>query len=172
MAIITDCLIILVETITFHKVEFFIVIVITINVIKSLTKDLFKIKVLIIFIKTNIIKSFIISKNLFSIKLLFIIIKKNIIKSSTISRNLFWMWWRILMKHYVMKFSIIAIIINIINFMTIFMRFFETFIRFVITTIIISTNTTIAIINILKPLFKDVTKCLTYLWSIFFISQW
>ena len=89
MAIITDCLIILVETITFQKVEFFIVIVITINVIKSLTKDLFKIKVLIIFIKTNIIKSFIISKNLFSIKLLFIIIKKNIIKSSTISRNLF-----------------------------------------------------------------------------------
>ena len=139
MTISTDCVIILVETIKSHKIKFFFVIVIATNIIKSITKNLFKIKVLIISIKTNIIKSFILPKNLFRVEFL------NKIKSITI-----------FMKHHMIKFFIIAIIINIINFIAIFMRLFD--IKFFIVTIIINSIAIIAIINILKLLFKDMTK--------------
>ena len=139
MTISTDCVIILVETIKSHKIKFFFVIVIATYIIKSITKNLFKIKVLIISVKTNIIKSFILPKNLFRVEFL------NKIKSITI-----------FMKHHMIKFFIIAIIINIINFIAIFMRLFD--IKFFIVTIIINSIAIIAIINILKLLFKDMTK--------------
>ena len=140
MTISTDCVIILVETIKSHKIKFFfVIIIIATNIIKSITKKLFQIKVLIIPVKTNIIKSIILPKNLFRIEFL------NKIKSITI-----------FMKHHMIKFFIIAIIINIINFIAIFMRLFD--IKLFIVTIIINSIAIIAVINILKLLFKDMTK--------------
>ena len=88
-------------------------------------------------------KSFTISRNLFRIELL------NMIKSLTT-----------FIKHYVIKFFTIAMIINTINFMAIFMRVFE--IKFFIIPTITNMIAIIAIINVLKLLFKDKTKCSTY----------
>ena len=137
MTISTDCVIILVETIKSHKIKFFfVIIIIATNIIKSITKKLFQIKVPV---KTNIIKSIILPKNLFRIEFL------NKIKSITI-----------FMKHHMIKFFIIAIITNIINFIAIFMRLFD--IKLFIVTIIINSIAIIAVINILKLLFKDMTK--------------